>query len=163
MEFRVGDKVVHPQHGPGQITGIEKRGAASYYVIDILEQRTTLYVPVLRAGEVGMRAAMSRARMQRTLSILRGRPRALPEDHRRREEQLRTRLHRGDTLRVVGVVRDLTWRKEQGHLTAKDVELLRRGREILATEMALVSGDSVADASQRLEAAMDAGGQGMRT
>lgn len=162
MQFSVGDKVVHPQHGPGQIRGIESRGLAegakSYYVIDIVGQGATLYVPVLRAGGSGMRAAMSQARVLRVLRILRGRPHALPEDHRKREEEIFARLKTGKVLQVVGAVRDLAWHGERARLTQKDSGYLRRGRELLASEIALVSGDAVANASKLIEAAMAAAG-----
>ncbi|HSR33941.1 MAG TPA: CarD family transcriptional regulator [Anaerolineae bacterium] len=39
MQFSVGDKVVHPYHGPGRITSVERRellaGAKRYYVIEM--------------------------------------------------------------------------------------------------------------------------------
>jgi chaperonin GroEL len=56
MPFSVGDKVVHPRHGPGWIAGIERRdlldGTKRYYVIEIPGQRLTLHVPVLTGGQV---------------------------------------------------------------------------------------------------------------
>jgi RNA polymerase-interacting CarD/CdnL/TRCF family regulator len=52
------------------------------------------------------------------------------------------------------VVRDLTWHRERAHLTKTDSGYLKRGRDLLAAEMALVSGDDVADASKLIEATM---------
>jgi CarD family transcriptional regulator len=162
MQFSVGDNVVHPQHGPGQITGIQSggpaEGAKSYYVIDVQGQGMTLYVPVLGAGGPGMRAAMSQARLLRVLSILRGKPHRLPDDHRRRELHIFAELKTGRVLKLVGVVRDLTWHGVRAHLTQKDSEYLRKGRRLLATEMALVSGDAVAHTTSLIEASMTAAG-----
>jgi RNA polymerase-interacting CarD/CdnL/TRCF family regulator len=158
MEFSVGDKVVHPQQGPGQITGIESRGPAeeakSYYVIDIHGPRGTLYVPVQGAGASGIRAAMSPVRLERVLSILGGKPHALPEDHRQRQQLIFAELQAGGVLKLVGVVRDLAGRGARVHLTQKDSEYLKRGRELLATEIALVSGGAVANASKLIDASM---------
>ena len=57
MPFSVGDKVVHPHHGPGWIAGIEHRelldGTKRYYVIEVPGQRLTVHIPVGKVDEVG--------------------------------------------------------------------------------------------------------------
>jgi CarD family transcriptional regulator len=66
MQFSVGDKVVHPHHGPGWIAGIERRelldGTKRYYEIEIPGQGLIVHIPVGRANEVGVRLAMSKSR-----------------------------------------------------------------------------------------------------
>jgi RNA polymerase-interacting CarD/CdnL/TRCF family regulator len=57
---------------------------------------------------------------------------------------------------LVRVVRDLSWHGERAHLTKRDADYLRQGRDLLAAEMALVSGDAVSDASKLIEATMTA-------
>jgi CarD family transcriptional regulator len=160
MQFSVGDKVVHPHHGPGWIASIERReilaGAKRYYVIEIPGQGLTLYIPEGKADEVGMRLAMSQARFPRVLNMLRGRPRPLPEDYRERQEQIGAQLKTGRVMQLARVVRDLTWRRERARLTKVDFDYLRQGRDLLAAEMALVSGDAVSDASKLIEATMTA-------
>jgi CarD family transcriptional regulator len=160
MQFSVGDKVVHPQHGPGEVAGIVFRelaeGLKSYYVIDIPGQGLTLHVPVLRAEEAGLRRAMSQSRLARVLSLLGGRPHTLPEDYRVRQEQVSIRLRTRRVVDVVGVVRDLTWLRERDHLTKRDSDYLKRGRDLLASEMALVSGTAVASAIKLIDATMAA-------
>ena len=50
MEFSVGDKVVHPGHGCGQIIGLERldlvEGFERYYVIEFPDKGLTVHVPV---------------------------------------------------------------------------------------------------------------------
>jgi CarD family transcriptional regulator len=160
MQFSVGDKVVHPHHGPGWIAGIELRelldGTKSYYVIEIPGQGLTVHMPVRKADEVGMRLAMSQSRLPRVLSMLRSRPHLLPEDYRERQEQIWAQLKSGRVMQLARVIRDLTWHRERAHLTKVDSDYLRQGRELLAAEMALVSGDPVSDASKLIEATMTA-------
>jgi CarD family transcriptional regulator len=160
MQYSVGDKVVHPHHGPGWIASIERReildGIKRYYVIEIPAQGLTLYLPVGKADEVGMRLAMSQSRFPRVLSMLRGRPHQLPEDYRERQEQISTQLKTGRVMQLARVVRDLTWHRHRVHLTKTDSDYLKQGRDLLAAEMALVSGDTVSDASKLIEATMTA-------
>jgi CarD family transcriptional regulator len=160
MQFSAGDKVVHPHHGPGWVVSVERRelmdGPKRYYVIDIPGQGLTLYMPVGKADEVGMRLAMSQSRLPRVLSMLRGRPRLLPDDYRERQEQVSAELKIGRVMQLARVVRDLTWHRKTAHLTKVDSDYLKQGRELLAAEMALVSGDTVSDASKLIEATMTA-------
>ena len=160
MSFSVGDKVVHPQHGPGSIAGIESRelldGTKRYYVIQMPGQGLTVHMPVRTADEGGMRLAISRSRLPWVLSMLRGRPRSLPKDYKERQEQIGAQLRTGRVLQLAKVVRDLSWHRKRAHLTKTDSEYLRHGRDFLAAEMALVSGDAVADASKLIDATMTA-------
>ena len=160
MQFSVGDKVVHPRHGPGWIAGIERRAILEvtkrYYVIQIPGQGLTLHMPVGNAEEIGMRLAMSQSRFPRVLSMLRGRPHLLPEDYRERQEQICAQLKTGRVIHLVSVVRDLTWHQRRAHLTRIDSDYLKQGLDLLAAEMALVSGDTVSDTNRLIEATMAA-------
>ena len=160
MPFSVGDKVVHPHHGPGRVAGVERRelmdGPKHYYVIDIPGQGLTVHIPVGKADEGGMRLAMSQSRFPRVLSMLRGKPHPLPEDYRERQEQIWAKLKTGRVIQLARVVRDLTWHRERAHLTKTDSNYLKQGRDLLAAEMALESGDAVSDASKLIEATMTA-------
>jgi CarD family transcriptional regulator len=160
MQFSVGDKVVHPHHGPGRVVSVERRelmdGPKRYYVIEIPGQGLTVYIPVSKADGVGLRPAMPQSRLPRVLSMLRGRPRLLPDDYKERQEQVSAELKIGRVMQLARVVRDLTWHRKTAHLTKVDSDYLKQGRELLAAEMALVSGDTVSDASKLIEATMTA-------
>jgi CarD family transcriptional regulator len=160
MQYSVGDKVVHPHHGPGLIADIELRelldGTKRYYVIEIPSQGLTVHMPVGRADEVGMRLAMTQARFPRVLSMLRGKPHLLPEDYRERQDYICAQIKSRRVMQLAMVVRDLSWHRERAHLTKTDSDYLRQGRDLLAAEMALVSGDAVSSASKLIETTMTA-------
>jgi CarD family transcriptional regulator len=160
MQFSVGDKVVHPHHGPGRVVSVERRelmdGPKRYYVIEIPGQGLTVYIPAGKADGAGVRLAMSQSRLPRLLSMLRARPRLLPEDYKERQEQISAQLKTGRVMQLARVVRDLTWHRKIAHLTKTDTDYLKQGRELLAAEMALVSGDAISDASKLIEATMTA-------
>jgi CarD family transcriptional regulator len=149
MQFSVGDKVVHPHHGPGRVTSIEHRefldGKKRYYVIEIPVGELTVYVPRRKADQVGVRAAMSRAKLRRMLDELASKPQRLAEDYRERQERTWEKLRTGRVMQIAQAIRDLTWHKQRAHLTKKDSELLAQGTARLAAEMALVLGTEVTD------------------
>jgi CarD family transcriptional regulator len=158
MKFSVGDKVVHPHHGPGRIVLVERKelmdGTKRYYVIDIPGQGLIVQVPVRRAKEVGMRRAMPQSRLLKVWTTLRGRPQRLPEDYKERQEEVWTKLKTGQVMQLAAVVRDLAWHRERLHLTRKDTEYLKMGQGLLAAEMALVSEDDVSDVRNQIESAV---------
>jgi len=88
--------------------------------------------------------------------MLRGKPRVLPEDYKERREQVCAELKTGRVMLLARVVRDLTWRRKIAHLTKADSDYLKQGRELLAAEMALVSGDAFSDASKLIESTVTA-------
>jgi CarD family transcriptional regulator len=155
MQYAVGDKVVHPHHGPGWIAGIERRefldGIKHYYMIEIPSQGLTLYLPVGKADEMGMRLAMSQSGFSQVLGMLRGRPHPLPEDYRERQDEIFAQLRTGRVMQLARVVRDLTWHRQRAHLTRTDSRYLKQGCNLLAAEMALVSGDTISDTSKLIE------------
>ena len=158
MKFSVGDKVVHPGRGCGQITGLERldlvEGFERYYVIKFPDKGLTVHVPVRKVEELGVRPVMSRAELARVLDTLRTRPRSLSEDFRERESRIRERLESGRSLWIAEIVRDLTWHKRHAPLTRADKELLARGRGFLSAEIALASGTDIHDAKRTIDAAL---------
>jgi CarD family transcriptional regulator len=160
MQFSVGDKVIHPQYGPGRITGIEGQepsdGAGRYYVIEIPRKGLTVHTPVGKAMALAMRPAMSPSRLRRIVQMLRGRAHDLPEDFRARQEQIAAQLGSGQVAQVTSVVRDLSWRQKRAHLTKRDSDLLRQGLDLLSSEMALVSGDTVSEVRELIRTTLTA-------
>lgn len=159
MQFSVGDKIVHPHRGPGRIVGVEQRefleGMKRYYVVEIPVYGMTVHVPVSKAADLGIRLAMSRAKVARVLDTLRSQPDLLSKDYKERQKDIWERIKTGRPIKTAEAVRDLTWRSRQAHLTKKDSELLQRGQDFLAAEMALVLDTEVPEANRNIASALD--------
>jgi CarD family transcriptional regulator len=161
MGFSVGDKVMHPNFGGGQITGEEHRelvdGFKHYYVIKVVEARATAYVPIRSMDELGVRPVMSLGVLTQVLGTLKSMPSMLSNDYKERHGGLQEKLETGLPVLVAETVRDLTWRRKRKYLTQKDEVLLRRGRERLANEMALATDADVFDAHESIDRMLGAG------
>jgi CarD family transcriptional regulator len=155
MQFSVGDKVVHPHHGPGQITGAERRelldGKKLYFEIEIPVQELSVFLPRAAMVDTGVRLALPRAKLPSVLSRLRSRPSRLPQDFKKRQEGIWERLRTGRVMVVAEVIRDLVWHERREHLTKKDTEYLMQAKSRLAAEIALVSGVEMVDAEKTIE------------
>jgi CarD family transcriptional regulator len=161
MGFSVGDKVMHPKFGAGQITGEEHRelvdGFKHYYVIKVVEARATAYVPIRKMDELGVRLVMSSGLLNQVLATLQSVPSTLSNDYKERQEGIQVKLGTGLPVPMAETVRDLTWHRKRRYLTQKDEVLLKRGREQLANEMALATESDVLDAHKSIDGMLRAG------
>jgi CarD family transcriptional regulator len=158
MELSVGDQVVHPKFGAGQITGIEQlelvEGFDNYYVIAIGDRGLVLRVPIRKMEELGVRPVMTPARMDRVLETLRSTPALLSTNFKTRQARLKEKLKTGRPRKIAEVIRDLTWLKRQNHLSPTDTRLLNQGQDVLATEIALVTDTKLMEARQMIDTAL---------
>jgi CarD family transcriptional regulator len=155
MGFSVGDKVMHPSFGAGQITGEEHRelvdGFKHYYVITVVGGRSTAYIPIRKMDELGVRLVMSSGKLAQVLGTLQSVPSRLSNEYRERQERVQEKLETGLPVLVAETIRDLTWRKKRRHLTNRDEALLKRGRERLAAEMALATDAEVYEVHEMID------------
>jgi CarD family transcriptional regulator len=164
MTFELGDTVVHPQFGAGEITDIQEIGAFGpskrYYSIRLLSDvQTTVMVALDKEESVGLRRPIPKSRLSRLWRIFREQPQALPEEHKERHAVIEGKLQEGDLFQIAEAVRDLAWyREEKRPLTKAGERLYETGLGFLASELAGVEGSDVetaqAQITERLEASI---------
>ena len=156
--FSIGDKVMHPRFGAGKITGESHRelveGYANYFVIEVVGTGATAYVPIQKMDELGVRRVMSAAELAKVMARLCSNPRSLSSDYKRRQARIEELLNTHQPVTVAEVIRDLTWHRRRKHLTQRDEALLNRGRELLASEMALAADAPIADVQATIDAVL---------
>jgi CarD family transcriptional regulator len=58
MDFKVGEKAVHPHHGVGEVTSIESKEIAgnkkNFYILRIIDSGMKVMVPTDAADRVGL-------------------------------------------------------------------------------------------------------------
>jgi CarD family transcriptional regulator len=79
LEFSVGNHVVYPAHGVGQVAGIETQAVAGMelevYVITFDHEKMTLRVPTKKAKVAGLRPLAAGDVVGQALTTLKGRAR----------------------------------------------------------------------------------------
>ena len=74
MEFKVGDKVVYPNHGVGVIEQVAKKAiggtTSSYYRLRLLSTDSMVMVPVDNTSTVGLRKVLTRHQYTRVFKLL---------------------------------------------------------------------------------------------
>ena len=159
--FDIGDKVVHPTHGAGLVTGIKKQDLLEqyhrYYVIDLAFDDRTLMIPVSNAEEIGLRSISRQATLSQVWHILGAEAETLSDDYKKRQKRVQEKLKTGDVIKVAEVIRDLSFLKREDHLTSFDTKLFERAQQFLACEVALVEGVQINEAARMISEILDNG------
>jgi len=153
--FAVGDHVVYPSHGVGQIVRIESHTigeqALQMFVISFEKERMTLRVPVGKASTSGMRRLSSPEKMDAAVTALKGRARARRVMWSRRAQEYEAKLNSGDPVSIAEVVRDLHRNVGQPDQSYSERQMYEAALERLAREFAAVQKIEPSQAAERLE------------
>jgi CarD family transcriptional regulator len=152
--FNIGDRVVHPQHGVGQVVRLDDREFGSgvmrrYYEVSIVSAGSTLWVP-MEPALFGLRSLTNGNEINACRKILASRPSPLTEDARSRQSVLIERLKQGTIRTQCEVVRDLYAFGEHKSLYGSMANFYRQTQNVLCEEWALVEGVTVAEAMQEV-------------
>jgi CarD family transcriptional regulator len=158
MKFAIGDKVVHPQHGVGLVTGLEEKKfepsvTRMYYVVAISD--TTLWVPVDFSAS-GLRKLGLKSELEQCHQILQASPQALNAGQELLSS-LSGRIKQGTIIAQCEVVRDLAafgWHKP---LYGPLADFQRMVMNVLCQEWAAVKGISQAEASREINGLLTKG------
>lgn len=155
MEFKVGDSLVHPMYGLGQLVVIEEKqfsemGARLFYKITL--PMGTMWTPVEGHATSGLRLVTAKSDLDHYRDVLRNRPVPLHQAHRQRQLELVSRLNQGSFQVMCEVVRDLTAWGWQKPLNRSDAVTLKKTQTSLYQEWAAADGVSIAEATREVEA-----------
>lgn len=110
-EFGMGDLLVYPTHGVGEVVAIEKTQISGLevvlYVLSFKKEKMTLRVPVQRAKAVGLRALVSGDEMKKAVGVLKSKARTSRGMWSRRATEYGQKINSGNILSIAEVVRDL--------------------------------------------------------
>lgn len=162
MDMKRGDYVVHPSFGVGLIEAIEEKKVGEqeprlFYRVGF--HKMTVWVPLQPTTSGGLRPITPRSDLSRYSILLRGHPRTLDTDFRKRQTELDSCLKQGTFQALCEVVRDLSARSHLKSLGSYELTFLRKARESLYQEWAAMSGKSLADAIEEIEICLGEGRQ----
>jgi len=156
--FEIGERVVHPQHGVGQIVKLEDRefergDIHRYYEIHI-PGGSTVWVPVDLSNS-GLRRLAHKSELAHCREILQARPLPLTDDGRVRQSTLVAHLKQGTIIAQCEVVRDLSafvaHKPAYGTITSFLETMLR----VLCQEWSLVEGITMSEAMSEISSLLE--------
>lgn len=154
IAFKVGDRVVYPSHGVGEIIGEEAQiiggHELSVYVISFQKEKMTLRVPVKRAMSIGLRQLSSRDDVQKMLAILQGRAKSGKGMWSRRAQEYENKINSGDLASIAEVVRDLHKNVDDPDRSYSERVIYESALNRLAGEFAAIENIDLKQASDHL-------------
>jgi CarD family transcriptional regulator, regulator of rRNA transcription len=139
IDFAVGDNVVYPHHGAGQVIKKEAKEilgeTREYLTIKILHNDMTVMVPCENAGKAGLRRVIDEDTVKKVLSVLSDDVSEMPKNWNRRFKHNRDKIKTGDIYELAEVVRNLAVREQDKGLSTGEKQMYTRAKKILASEM----------------------------
>jgi len=145
--FRVGEKVVYPAHGVGQIeevrtqafSGMEKK----FYTLRILDTDMKIMIPVDNVESVGLRKVIDKQMVSRVYKVLR--QKKVETDQQtwnRRYREYTEKIKTGSVLEIATVLRDLFLLKGDKELSFGERKVLDTARNLLVKELSIARSHS---------------------
>ena len=139
IEFELGDNVVYPHHGAGQVQAKEVKEVfgerREYLTIKILHNDMTVMVPTENAALAGLRRVIDEETVEKVLNVLRDDVSDMPKNWNRRFKHNRDKIKTGDIYELAEVVRNLALRENEKGLSSGEKQMYTRAKKILASEL----------------------------
>ena len=158
MGFKIGQKVVYPNHGIGTIEQIEQKqiGATSlpFYTLRLAANNSLVLVPVSNATEVGLRSPISSGECEMLLKVLADDFTAPANDWKDRFKEFSEKMRTGDIFEVANVLKHLTYLSHLKPLSFREQRMLERARYLVVSELAAVCRQPECNVEPRVDQAL---------
>src|ERR1700730_306578 len=140
MDYKIGDKVVYPNHGVGIIEqinfGILNGRTEKYYMLKIYASGLKVMVPATNAISVGLRPVIRNGETLKVLTFLeKGKPNS-HHDWKHRFKENSDRMRTGSLIEVAAVLKSLVALSRTKPLSFREKKMLERAKYLLVTELA---------------------------
>ena len=157
-EFKIGEVVVYPKHGVGEIIKLESMEVSSiktkFYVVKMEQGKLTIRVPLDKQNEVGLRKISSKKIIDEVFNTLKLKPKIRRIMWSRRAQEYDTKILSGDPIRIGEVVRDLFRKNSQPEQSYSERQMFQVALERLAREVAAVEKTDYFQATEKIESTL---------
>jgi len=149
--FKKGDYVVYPMHGVGTIvdvaTKIVLNEEQKYYVVELINTKMNVMVPVAKAKDIGLRHIITKNEVQKVMKLLKEEFIEQEEDWKIRYQNNLIKVKSGSILSVSEVCRNLYKRARDKELSIMERKLYESAYSLIINEVALAKNLEVEEAS----------------
>ncbi len=141
-EFKIGDKVVYPNHGLGVIEQIEKRTMGTrmeeFLTLRIVANDSTVMVPRSNTTNVGLRRVVTRKEVEEVFDVLKDTKITLYDDWKGRFQENSDKMRTGSITEVARVFKSLSHLALQKNLSYRERRMLDKAKYLIVSEIAEV-------------------------
>ena len=161
LQYKVGQQLVYPLQGVGQVRTIEEREFRDqtllYYVVYLKVSDMTIMVPVDKADELGIRAIVPRSEARSALALIGEEYEPIPTDWKLRYQMNLDLLKAGSVSDIATVVRALYHRSRIKELPILERKLYDNARSLLVDELSFSLGKDKAKIEELINSRLEVG------
>ena len=158
--FKVGDHIVYPMHGVGEIEAIEKKVVlgkrTEFYIITIKNSGMKVMIPVQNAEKIGLRSIISKRDVKKVIAILSKDETSSVDDWKERYQNNIDKVKSGSIYEGSEVARDLFRRGSEKELSIMERKLYENAYQLVAHEIALAKNVDFEEAGNIVSEALSA-------
>ena len=155
LDFKIGDAVVYPKHGVGEIIKIASMEIANiktmFYVVKMEQSKLTIRVPLDKQNEVGLRKISPKKVIEEVFGVLKLKPKIRRIMWSRRAQEYDSKIFSGDPIKIAEVVRDLFRKNTQAEQSYSERQMFQIAIERLAREVAAVEKTDYFQSTEKIE------------
>ncbi len=140
MDFKIGDKVVYPNHGVGIIEqisyGILNGKTEKYFLLKIYASSLKVMVPQNNVTAVGLRPVIRSLDAAKVITYLEKGSCCSHNDWKHRFKENSERMRTGSLLEVATVLKSLVSLSGSKPLSFREKKMLERAKHLLVSELA---------------------------
>lgn len=156
--YKIGDKIAHPLHGAGVISGIETRRIngqkREYYLMHIPVGDMTVMIPTETCDIIGIRPVIDADRVDIIFDSIPDIEISGGQNWNKRYRENMLRIKSGDLLEVAAVIKSLVIRDNERGLSTGERKMLHSAKQILISEIVMAKHLSYDEAEKRLYSAI---------
>ncbi len=164
-KFKVGDYVVYPIHGVGEVTEVAKKvilgKKKDCYSLEIQGSKMKVSIPVDRAMDVGIRSIIDKKEIKKVLTLLKKDEIDTEEDWKVRYQNNMNKIKSGSIFEVADVCRNLYKRAYGKELSIMERKLYESAYNLVKMEIALSKGVPTEEAGNIVSDVLAASVQGL--
>ena len=159
MGFKIGDKVIYPNHGLGVVEKVEEKTilgtTCGFFHLRILSNETTVLVPVANVDNVGLRRAITDEEVERLFLLLGDGKIDNHQNWKGRFKDNSDKMRTGSIYDMADVLKSLTFLAKTKSLSFREKRMLDRAKALIISEISEVMQTTVADIEERVNAALE--------
>ncbi|MDI9613151.1 MAG: CarD family transcriptional regulator [Acidobacteriota bacterium] len=142
MDFRIGEKVVYPNHGVGIIEEVSSRNvngtAEQFYMLRIHANSSLVMVPTSNVKNVGLRRIIKKDDVDGLFKLLKEDFFEPEADWKGRYKEHSEKMRTGSIFQVAEVLKNLFYLSHRKSLSFREKKMLDRAKQLIISEVATV-------------------------
>ena len=159
MGFKIGDKVIYPNHGLGVVQKVEEKTilgtTCGFFHLRILSNETTVLVPVANVDNVGLRRAITDEEVERLFMLLGDGKIDSHQNWKGRFKDNSDKMRTGSIYDMADVLKNLTFLAKTKSLSFREKRMLDRAKALIISEISEVMQTTAADIEDRVNTALE--------